>query len=88
MRDETLVEPFAVSEIYVDGFTEHAMINGNMSCVGFRIQPPSRTNGEPQKVIVVRLVWPAASTEEAIMDVRKAQSAPLCVINGETVKRH
>lgn len=88
MRDETLVEPFSVPEIYIDGFTDHTIINGNMSCVGYRVQPPSRLNGDPIRVIVVRLVWPAATTDEGIADARRAQAAPLHVSCGECVKRH
>lgn len=87
VRDESLIEPFAVQEIYVDGFTDHTIINGNMSCVGYRVHPPTRANGAPIKVIVVKLVWPAGSTEDAINDARKAQRAPVVIGNIERAKR-
>ena len=76
MRDPTLIEPFAVQEIFVDGFTEHALHNGVMTCVGYRLQPPSHQHGEMIKVVVLKLVWPAASTNEAITDARQAMTVP------------
>lgn len=88
MRDETLVEPFAVPEIFVDGFSDHEIHNGVMTCAGYRLQPPSRQNGEPLKVVVVRLVWPVTATDEAIADARRAQSAPFLVKNGVRVQSH
>lgn len=71
MRDDTLVEQFAVPEILVDGFAEHVSINGVMRCVGYR-------NVGNRKVIVIRLAWPEASTEAAIGEALDALSiAPL-----------
>lgn len=88
MRDETLSEPFAVQEFYVDGFADHTIINGNMSCVGYRILPASHFNGEPQKIVVVRLVWPVCSTDQAIADARRAQATPFFVSDEPAQKRH
>ncbi len=74
MRDETLVEPFAVQEIFVDGFCDHQINNGVMTCVGYRTQRPSRENGDPLKVVVVRLVMPASNVDAAVDDARQAQA--------------
>lgn len=92
MRDDTLVEPFAVPEeeiieppgvleIYVDEFTRHVTHNGNMSCVGVR-------NYADGKTVVVRLVWPADNTKFAIEDARDALSKPEVVgVPAERVQR-
>lgn len=68
MRDEELLEPFAVQEIFVNGFTNHQRHDGVMSCVGYR----ATRDG---KLVVVRLVWPAANTEAAIEDAKAALAA-------------
>lgn len=87
MRDANVCEPFAVSEIFVDGFTNHEIHNGVMSCVGYRLQP--QPSGEPLKVVVIRLVWPAAATDDAIVDAQSAQvGAPLKVARPERPRRH
>lgn len=88
MRDETLVEPFAVPEIFVDGFSDHVITNGVMTCAGYRIQPAIRGDGEAMKVVVIRLVMPAANIDEAIEDARQAQSSPVVVKNGKRLARH
>jgi len=88
MRDETLVEPFPVQEIFVDGFSDHIITNGVLTCAGYRIQPASRLNGDPQKIVVIRLVMPAANLDEAIEDARQAQSQPIFAQRGERTKRH
>lgn len=90
MRDETLVEPFSVQEIFVDGFCDHQISNGVMTCVGYRLQRPSRQNGDPLKVVVVRLVMPAINITEAIEDMRAAQSGPtvISVRSRERAKPH
>jgi hypothetical protein len=67
--DEELLEPYAVAEIFVDGFTKHTLRDGVMTCVGFR----NMTEG---KVIVVRLVWPAVNTVAAINDAVVAMENP------------
>lgn len=74
MRDETLVETFAAPEIFVDGFSDHQVHNGVMTCAGYRIQPPSREHGEPLKMVVIRLVFPLCAVEAAIADAKQAQS--------------
>lgn len=88
MRDDTLVEPFAVPEIFVDGFTDYSVRNGIMSCVGYRIQPVSRENGDPVKVVVVRLIWPSANLDEAVAEAREAQRTPLKIVCGDCIGRH
>jgi hypothetical protein len=90
MRDATLVEPFAVQEIFVDGFCDHQVRSGVMTCVGYRVQCPSRQNGSPLKVVVVRLVMPAANINEAIDDVRSAQTSTtaIAVRSRERAKPH
>lgn len=88
MKDETLIEPFAVPEIFVSGFSDHVIAEGIMTCAGYRIIPPSRLNGDPQKVVVVRLVFPAGAVDEAIADAKQAQSAPLYVRPEGRVGRH
>ena len=88
MRDETLVEPFAVAEIFVDGFTDHQIHNGVMTCAGYRLQPPSHQHGDPLKVVVVRLVWPAAATDDAIADAKQAQITPSALPSPPRNKRH
>ena len=72
MKD--LMELQSVPEIFVDGFTNHACKNGVMSCVGYRTLPSGN-------VVVLRLVWPAVNTVEAINDAVSAM-AP------ESVLRH
>jgi hypothetical protein len=69
MPDDTVIEPFAVPEIFVDGFTQHKAHDGVMSCVGYR----KLAEG---KIVVVRLVWPAVNTSAAIDDAISALSAP------------
>lgn len=85
MRNSGLIEPFAVQEIFVDGFTKHAIHRGNMSCVGYRMQPAA-DDAEPVKVVVIRLVWPAVATDEAIADARGAQTTPLETNPGRRLK--
>jgi hypothetical protein len=87
MRDETLVEPLAAPEIFVDGFTDHQVHNGVMTCAGYRIQPGLK-GGEPLKVVVVRLVWPVGSTDAAINEARDAQSATQFIMGGPRIERH
>jgi hypothetical protein len=68
MTDDDLIEPYAVPEIFVDGFTRHASRSGVMTCVGYRVMPEG-------KVVVIRLVWPAVNTVEAIDDAVNAMNA-------------
>lgn len=87
MRDETLIEHFAVPEIFVDGFSDHIITNGVMSCAGYRLQQaPGAT--KPERVVVVRIVIPAVAVDEAIADARQAQSATIVTIEGMRVARH
>ena len=75
MPDDDLIEPTLAPEIFVDYFTQHAVSDGIMSCVGYR----KRADG---KIIVVRLMWPAAHTSAAIQEAATAllgatQSVPI-----------
>jgi len=88
MRDATLVEPFAVQEIFVDGFSDHTITNGVMSCAGYRLHAPLHAGGEPHRVVVIRLVMPAHKINEAIEDARQAQGSPISNIDFERAKRH
>lgn len=87
MRDETLIEPFAVDEVYVDGFTGHHQINGNISCYGFRVQPASRENGEDLKVVVLKLVFPASCVEAAIEEAKAAINPAHTFVSSSARKR-
>lgn len=80
MRDETLIEPFAAQEFYVDGFTDYSVANGLIFCAGYRLQP-SRDGSEPLKVTVLRLIWPIAMLEEVIALARDAvpEDVPRCL---------
>jgi hypothetical protein len=88
MRDETLVEMFAAPEIFVDGFSDHQVHNGVMTCAGYRIQTTPRQNGEPIKVVVVRLVFPLCALEPAIADAKHAQGATLSIVSDRRDGRH
>lgn len=73
-RDDTLMEPFAAQEFFVDGFTDHSVDNGIFSCVGYRIQ---RSAGNPcQKIAVLRIAMPANKLTEAISRAQAAFNAP------------
>lgn len=88
MRDETLVEAYPVPEIFVDGFSDHVVTNGVMTCAGYRVQPASREDAEPTRIVVIRLVMPAMNMDAAIEDARQAQSAPTVLKNGKRLDRH
>jgi len=80
MRDETLVEPFAVSEIYCDG-VDHVVSNGMMMASGYRIMPPARPSGEPVKVVVVRLILKVESVPDTLIDAREALNSPFVPVS-------
>lgn len=65
MTDDTLIEPFAVPEVFVDGFSQHTSRDGVMTCVGYRRMKDGKT-------IVIRLAWPAVNTTAAIDDALNA----------------
>ena len=50
MNDESLIEPFSVQEIFVDGFTEYVARDGVMTCAGYRL------TSDGDKVVKVRLI--------------------------------
>jgi hypothetical protein len=69
MPDDTVIEPATVQEIFVDGFSEHAIHDGVMTCIGYRKMKDG-------KYAVVRLVWPAVNTNAAIEDATLALNTP------------
>jgi len=74
MEGDTLMEPFAAQEFFVDGFTDHGVDNGIFSCVGYRKQ--RGPNGVCQKVAVIRIAMPANKLAEAIAKAQAAFNAP------------
>ncbi len=70
MNDESLIEPFSVQEIFVDGFTEYVARDGVMTCAGYRL------TSDGDKVVKVRLIWPAVNTEAAVNGAMVALRAP------------
>jgi hypothetical protein len=88
MPDETLIEPFAAQEFFVDGFADHKIINGIFTCAGYRLQQPSRTNGEPLKVVVMRIVMPANMLGECIELAKLAKNEVLAIVEPERLGRH
>lgn len=88
MRDDTLVEPFAVPEFFVDGFSDHVITSsGVMTCAGYRLQKLPGSS-EQQRVAVIRLVFPSCNLNEAIDDAKQAQMAPSAMHAGGRPKRH
>jgi hypothetical protein len=60
-KEETLIEPFAVQEYFVDGFDGYEVKDGILTCAGYRLQKPCRQNGDPLKVVIMRIVMPVAN---------------------------
>lgn len=87
MKDETLIEPFSVLEYFVDGFAEHQIINGIFSCAGYRVQAPSRLNGDPSKVVVLKIVMPATSLMSCIELAQEAMRKPLLGLTMEPITK-
>lgn len=58
-----LVEQYGVPTIYVDDFSDHQIINGQLRCVGYRLQDES---GERLGIIEVRLIINLAGLPGAI----------------------
>ena len=67
LEDETLVEPFAVQEYFVDGFADFHVENGVLRAVGYRTQPASRMNGDPLKIVIFRVAIPVNGAGDAAM---------------------
>ena len=59
MNDEELIEPFLAPEVFVDGFSEHTVRDGVMTCAGYRTMKHGR-------IVVIRLAWPVVNTIAAI----------------------
>lgn len=64
-KDRSLVELFAAQEFYVDGFTDHEVRDGILTCTAYRIQ-----HGHP--VVVFRVVIRAGS---ALASIDQAMAA-------------
>lgn len=77
MRDETVVEPFTVQEFYLDGFAGYQVRNGMMFCCGFRFQEPSKLNGDPLKIVQVKLIFPVSTIAETRESADAAMRFPL-----------
>ena len=69
IMSEVLVEPFAAPEIYVEGFTDYEVKDGVLTCAGYRTK---RTNGEPFKEVVLRIVMPVANLADTIAQATTA----------------
>lgn len=69
MPADVIIEPIGVLEVYVDGFTEHIVRDGVMTCVGYRRMPDGRK-------VVLRLAWPAVNTAEAVESAITAAAMP------------
>jgi hypothetical protein len=65
MGSVDLIEPFAVNEVFVDGFTDFEVHDGILTCAGYRTQ-----KGNPP-IAVLRIVMPVvnlmAAVDQAIM---------------------
>lgn len=66
MRDETLVEPIAVQEFFVDGFDDYEVKDGILTCAGFRTQRVTLASGEQLRTVVVRIVMPVSNLAQVI----------------------
>ncbi len=88
MPEETLIEPFAAQEFFVDGFADHKIINGIFSCSGYRLQRPSRINGEMLKVVVMRIVMPAEALDDCIERAKSAKRERITVYPMERLGHH
>lgn len=65
------IEPFAIPEIYADGQTDIAVINGTFRCVLYTMQLIPGTN-EHIKVAVMRVIMPAAAIPGAAAEALRA----------------
>lgn len=64
MNDQGLIEPFAVPEIFVDGWGERTLSEGIYSSVGYRI-----IKGE--KIAVIRLLQRASAVRIAAREAQR-----------------
>lgn len=69
MSDESLIEPFAVQEVFVDGWGERVLHDGIYSSAGYRI-----IRGE--KVIVVRVAQRESCVRRSVRDTDSALNSP------------
>ncbi len=72
VKDETLIEPFAVQEFFVDGFDDYEVKDGILTCAGFRAQKASKQSGGPLRVVVLRIVMPVANLQQVIANATEA----------------
>jgi hypothetical protein len=75
MRDETLVEPFAVQEYLIDNFTDHHVEDGLLTFAAYRQMPVSRVYISRPKVIVCRFIMRVTEVSEAQERTRRALRA-------------
>lgn len=82
-----VLDPFAVSEFFVDGFDDYSIKDGLLRCVGYRLQ---RDRGETVRIAVMRIVMPAcalqkvierATTAESIQEVSPDEAPPTNLVN-------
>jgi hypothetical protein len=78
MQKETLVEPFAAPEYFVDGFADHRVVGGNFFFCVYRMQH-SRFQDDPVKVVVARFVCPVDAVPEGISRANNALLLPAAV---------
>lgn len=79
MRDETLVEPFAAVEYFVDGFSDHHVAEGVLTCSAYRLQESTKPGAEPHKVVqfkvVMRLTAAVESNQRTLQALQHAEPA-------------
>ncbi len=81
MQDETLVEPFALETVFVDGVAEQQVIGGIFYCTLFQLRPCASEPGGVQKMAVARLMMRACDVP-AMQDAnRRALNAPGAIAN-------
>ncbi len=75
MSAEELIEPFAVQEVFVDGWGDRVLSEGIYSSAGYRI-----IRGE--KVVVIRIAQRASTVRKAVTETGEivAQQVPVLVI--------
>jgi hypothetical protein len=64
MKNEKVLEPFGLQEIYVDGFGNFHLSNGILRSAAFTQQPAP--GGRTQSIAVFRLIIPAVSARASI----------------------
>lgn len=87
--EDKLVELFAVSEVFVDGFDGYEVKDGVLSCTGYREKKPNPARSETVKVAVLRIVMPVANLGEVITRATEAaKGLPLIEMMRGTASAH